>query len=73
MCKVILANLPEGVKGFTRITAEPEGDYSTIVLNARYSYEANEITFEHEEDHLNNNDFDSSDTVCEIETRRHRR
>lgn len=73
MSNVILTNLPEGVKGFTRITAEPEGDYSTIILNARYTYEANETTYEHEEDHLRNDDIDSSDTVCEIETRRHRR
>ena len=30
---VMLTNLPCGVRGFTKITAEPEGDFATTVLN----------------------------------------
>ena len=51
----IFANLPYKVSGF--IMYDSADDYYTIVLNSRLSYEENRKTFEHELQHIINNDF----------------
>ena len=68
---VILTNLPCGVHGFTKITAEPEGDFVTTVLNARLTYEMNVDTYKHEIGHLQNDDIDKTD-IDSVETIRHK-
>lgn len=50
----ILRTLPYGVKGLCR---ENEDGSHTIVLNSRYTYENNLHSYEHEIEHIRNNDF----------------
>lgn len=66
MNKVILENLPTDTKGFS---CKNEDDSVTIVLNARYSYEANVATYCHEVSHID--DYGKCD-VGEVEKLRHR-
>ena len=67
--EAILIDMPFNIKGFSKITAEPEGDFPTIVLNARHTYETNQKTCIHENEHLEE-DFEKTD-VDEIEKERH--
>ena len=64
-----IINMPCSIKGFTRITAEPEGEFPTIILNARHTRETNMQTFEHENEHLDE-DMEKTD-VDLIEKFRH--
>lgn len=64
--------LPYTVGGFVKETCEPDGDYYTIILNSRLSYERQCDTFAHEIEHIKNDDFHSERSVAEIENERHR-
>ena len=64
--------LPCCIGGFVRETCEPDGDYYTIILNSRLSYEKQRATFAHEIEHIRNDDFHSERSVAEIENERHR-
>lgn len=64
--------LPYKVGGFIKKTCEPDGDYYTIVLNSRLSYEKQCASYTHEMEHINNDDFYSERSVAEIESKRHR-
>lgn len=57
---VKLTNMPTSIRGFTQITAEPEGDFATIVLNSKLSHEANMESCRHEEQHLSEDDFNKA-------------
>ena len=46
-------------------------DYYTIVLNSRSSYEQNRKTFEHEIQHILNNDFSNYRDVNSLEAVMH--
>ena len=50
----VLIDLPVSIKGFVRMTVEPDGDYATVILNARQSREQQQRTYLHEIDHINN-------------------
>lgn len=67
----VLIDMPCGVRGFTKLTAEPEGDYQTVVVNARLTREANIKTFEHENKHIKADDLYGHGDIDEIEKRRH--
>ena len=51
-----LMDLPTGVKGFVK----EKDDYYTIVINSRHTWEQNRISFNHETDHLEGNDYESN-------------
>ena len=63
--------LPCKVKGLVRETCEPDGDYYTIVLNSRLSFEQQQKTYLHEVEHIENDDF-RKENVNEIEKIRHK-
>ncbi len=65
----IFANLPYKVSGF--IMYDSADDYYTIVLNSRLSYEENRKTFEHELQHIINNDFSKCHNVGILEASMH--
>lgn len=65
----IYAALPYKVSGF--IMYDAADDYYTIVLNSRSSYEENKDTFEHEIQHIINNDFSHSRNVGVLEAALH--
>ena len=64
----LCTKLPSHVGGFT--LCDEEGDY-TIFLNARYSYEDNKQTVQHEIEHIRKGDFYSADEADYIEWSRH--
>ena len=63
--------LPYKIRGFVRETCEPDGDYYTIILNSRLSFEQQQKTYLHEMEHIKNDDF-RKESVDEIEKIRHR-
>lgn len=65
----IFRNLPYKINGF--IIYDAEDDYYTIVLNSRSSYEQNRKTFEHEIQHILNNDFSNYRDVNSLEAVMH--
>jgi len=65
----IFRNLPYKINGF--IIYDAEDDYYTIVLNSRSSYEQNRKTFEHEIQHILNNDFSNYRDVNLLEAVMH--
>lgn len=64
-----LIDMPCRIKGFLKITVEPEGEFPTVVANARHTYETNVKTLIHENEHLEK-DLEKTD-VDEIEKERH--
>lgn len=63
---VVYRDLPIGVPGLCR---ENEDDSYTIVLNSRYSHEANLHTLFHEQQHIRRNEFRAGVRVCDVEER----
>lgn len=53
------------------VVSNPDGTYS-IFLNARYSFERQQESFEHACKHIRNNDFEKTD-VQTIETEAHKK
>jgi hypothetical protein len=64
--------LPYRIGGFIKETCEPDGDYLTVVLNSRLSFERLCETYSHEIEHINNNDIYKEGSVNEIERMRHK-
>lgn len=65
---VVLLNLPTDMRGF--LVANADGS-NTVVLNARYSWEQNRLTYLHELRHINDGDLYIADEADNIETKRH--
>ena len=63
----VLQDLPIGVKGF--VVEDGAEDFYTIVLNARYSREANIETYKHELKHIEGGDFRSGESADDVERR----
>lgn len=53
----VLEQLPPHVHGLTVCTAEPDGDFYTIVLNDSLSYEMQKDAFVHENIHIDKDHF----------------
>jgi hypothetical protein len=69
---VAFADLPTSIKGMTIRSFDSEGDFYTIVLNSRLSKEQQQSAYEHEMEHINNDDFYLRDcSVDQIEALRH--
>ncbi len=64
--------LPCRIGGLVRETCEPDGDYYTIIINSRLSYERQCDVYAHEMEHIENDDFHSERSVAEIENDRHK-
>lgn len=65
---VVLLNLPTDMRGF--LVANADGS-NTVVLNARYSWEQNCLTYLHELKHIDCNDFYADASANDIEADRH--
>lgn len=57
-------SLPPAVHGMT--VQDEEGNYN-IYLNSRHTYEANVNTFQHEIQHIQNDDFNRQAHIKDIE------
>ena len=68
MYRVVYKDLPCTIPGF--LTMDQDG-YYTIVLNSRMSLEKNQETYEHELDHIQNDDMYGDMSATEIEELRH--
>ena len=66
---VVLLNLPTDMRGF--LVANADGS-NTVVLNARYSWEQNRLTYLHELKHIDCNDFYADASANDIETIQHK-
>ncbi len=67
--RAVIQDLPIGIKGF--VVEDGVDDFYTIVLNARYSREANIETYRHELKHIENGDFRSGESADDVERRTH--
>ena len=67
--RTILIDLPLKCRGY--IYEDVETGDKVCVLNARLNYESNMKTYKHECRHLENNDFESNDSINAIEARAH--
>lgn len=65
--RIYLLNLPYEIKGYT--VQSLEGD-QVIILNARYTHEANLKSFWHELNH--ENDFGDIENISQLEYVRHK-
>lgn len=65
----VIQDLPIGIKGF--VVEDGVDDFYTIVLNARYSREANIKTYRHELKHIEDGDFRSGESADDVERRTH--
>jgi len=65
--KVIIADLPPAIRGFS----VQEADFVTIVLNARLNHETQLKAYEHEIDHMRHDDFQKTDAQA-VETAAHK-
>lgn len=65
---VVLMNLPTDMRGL--LVANADGS-NTVVLNARYSWEQNRLTYLHELKHIDCNDFYADASANAIESDRH--
>ena len=54
--KVLLVNLPTAIKGYT--VPSRDGQFYTIVINAKLDRETQESTYDHECQHILNGDFE---------------
>ena len=64
----LLVDLPGTIKAFV---AKDTDDFYTIYLNSRLSHEQNVVSFIHEMEHIENDDFYSDLTSDQIERVRH--
>ena len=67
--RTILIDLPLKCRGY--IYEDVATGDRVCVLNARYSYESNQLSYLHECYHVENGDFDSDDNINAIENRAH--
>lgn len=68
---IIVTDLPHTIDGFTKKTVASDGDWYTIILNARLNNERQREAYEHEMEHIEAGDFDLKCTADEIEKLRH--
>ena len=52
-----MIDMPPTIKAFVKVTAEPEGDFETVVINARISHEEQLRSCAHERRHIEGQDF----------------
>ena len=64
----LLVDLPGTIKAFV---AKDTDDFYTIYLNSRLSHEQNVVSFMHEMEHIEKDDFYSDLTADQIERVRH--
>ena len=64
----LLVDLPGTIKAFV---AKDTDDFYTIYLNSRLSHEQNVVSFIHEMEHIEKDDFYSDLTADQIERVRH--
>ena len=64
----LLVDLPGTIKAFV---AKDTDDFYTIYLNSRLSHEQNIVSFIHEMEHIENDDFYNDLTADQIEMVRH--
>lgn len=64
---VIYLNLPVTIHGFVARKVEADGEYETIVINARDGYEEQLLTYRHEMEHLRRGHFDDTRPVYMLE------
>ena len=69
--RTILVDMPVKIRGY--ICEDVATGERVCVLNARLTHEANQNTYEHECRHINNKDFESSESINAIEARAHKR
>ena len=69
--RALLFNLPHTIHGFVKKTAEPDGDFYDIVVNARLTREMNRASYVHEEDHIEEDFEAENNSADEIEQQRH--
>lgn len=67
--RTILIDLPLKCRGY--IYEDVETGEKVCVLNARLNHESNLKTYEHECRHMENNDFESQESINVIEARAH--
>jgi hypothetical protein len=65
---VVLLNLPTDMRGF--LVANADGS-NTVVLNARYSWEQNRLTYLHELRHIQGGDLYADEDADNLEEKRH--
>ena len=65
---VVLLNLPTDMRGFLVTNADGS---NMVVLNVRYSWEQNRLTYLHELHHIRCNDFYANGDANDIEAKRH--
>ena len=68
--QTILIDIPSRIHGFTVYSFDGEPNYA-IFLNSRLNDEMQRKAYEHELEHINNNDFDCMLPVSALETMRH--
>ena len=71
MYKVVYLDMPCAIRSFVRLSAEPDGDYATIVINSRLCCYEQRKAYRHEVLHLLHDDFFSS-CADDIERERHK-
>ena len=69
--RVLLCNLPTTIQGFTTISRD--GQFYTIVINAKLDKETQKQTYIHECGHIINGDFEKHISADMIETEARRR
>lgn len=69
MSRTILFDLPPDIKGFVK---EDECGEPIIIINARYTREANLATYIHEQKHCQCGDLENKICVNQTEARRHK-
>lgn len=69
MSRTILFDLPPDIKGFVK---EDDCGEPVIIINARYTREANLATYIHEKMHCQQRDIGKSLCVSSIENERHK-
>ena len=70
--RVVLSDLPEAIRGFTVYYFDDNGmAYYTMFINAKLNAESQCSVYDHEMQHINNNDFNSMYTADKIEMLRH--
>ena len=68
--RTILIDMPVKIRGY--IYEDVATGERVCVLNARLTHEANQHTYEHECNHVANDDLYSSEDINSIETRCHK-
>lgn len=71
LIKVYVIDLPLSIHGATVYTFDNGQEFYTILLNAQLSYEMLCRAYNHEIEHINNQDFDAIASADSLESYRH--